>query len=144
MRNIPIALKIMWSLTWTTSFRSQFRLILDNLQRHQILVDNEVRAEDIVQSQIARQEALDRFLESQAREGKRRRVALFNLLEPANTSTEDDTYQKAISKNPSTGNWLLETKEIKEWIHGKGKFIWLTGKPGAGERFLSIARPFVQ
>lgn len=133
--NYTTALKIMWSLTWTTSFRSQFRLILDNLQRHQILVDNEVHAEDIVQSHIARQEALVQFLEIQATERKKRKVALFNLLEPADTSTEDDKYQKAISKNPNTGDWRLETKEMKEWIHGKGKFIWLTGKPGAGERF---------
>lgn len=124
----------MWSLTWTTSFQSQFRLILDNFQRHQTLVDNEVHAEDIVRSHIARQEALDQFLEIQATERKKRKVALFNLLEPANTSTEDDKYQKAILNNPDAGNWLLETKEMKEWIHGKGKFIWLTGRPGAGER----------
>lgn len=128
------ALKIMWSLTWNTSFGSRFRLILDNLQRHQILVDNEAHAEDIVKSHIARQEALDRFLEIQTRERKKRKVALFNLLEPANTSTEEDKYQKAISKNPNAGNWLLETKEMKAWIDGKGKFIWLTGRPGAGER----------
>lgn len=128
------ALKIMWSLTWTTSFQSQFRLILDNFKRHQTLVDNEVHAEDIVRSHIARQEALDQFLEIQATERKKRKVGLFNLLEPANTSTEDDKYQKAISNNPNAGDWLLETKEMKEWIHGKGKFIWLTGRPGVGER----------
>lgn len=128
------ALKTMWSLTWSTSFRTKFRLTLDNLHRHQDLVDNEVHAEDIVQSHMARQEALDQFTASQTRERKQRKVTVFNWLAPGNTSTEDDEYQRAISKNPNAGNWLLETREMKEWIYGKGKFIWLVGRPGAGKR----------
>lgn len=129
MLTLLTAWKVVFSLTWTT-FESRFGLILSNLKRHQSLVDSEARAEDIVQSHKAREEEKKRIEKLQKDEMIRRMKEVVAWLEPVNT---DDRDKATALKSPGTGIWLAGTKEVKEWINGKGKLIWLTGKPGSGK-----------
>lgn len=128
---LKIAWKIVFSLTWDT-FGNRFDLILSNLQRHQQLVDNEARAEDIERSHTARQDALKYFEKSKERDRDEKVARVFNWLNPANIEAEKDKI--ATTRTPGTGNWILEVNEVKEWVEGKGKLIWLTGKPGSGKK----------
>jgi hypothetical protein len=122
---------IIFHLTWT-SFEDQFGPILRNLQRHQTLVDNEARAEDIIQSQKAREEELKRAEERQLDDMHRKLKDIFDWLEPVNIV--DRREKCGHMKQDGTGKWLIESKDIKDWITGKGKqSVWLTGKPGSGK-----------
>lgn len=107
-------------------------------------MDNEARAEEIEQAHTARQEALKQFKVFQERNRNERMMAIFDWLNPTNIEADKD---KVITKkSPGTGNWLHEAKEIKEWIQGKRKFIWLTGIPGSGKRLdtiLSYSKTFI-
>lgn len=121
----------MFSLVWA-SFETRFGLILRNLQRHQALVDNEARAEDIIQSQKAREEELKRAEERQLDDMHRKMKEIFDWIKPVNIV--DHREKCGYLKQDGTGDWLIRSKDIQDWITGKGKqSIWLTGKPGSGK-----------
>ncbi|KAK8232542.1 hypothetical protein HDK90DRAFT_555636 [Phyllosticta capitalensis] len=38
---------------------------------------------------------------------------------------------------PGTGQWFLQSEEFKAWRRRDKKYLWVSGKPGAGKSFLS-------
>jgi DNA replication protein DnaC len=120
---------MVFSLLWNT-FESRIDLTLRNLQRHQTLIDNEVSAEEIEQSHIAREKALEQYEEGMRDKQTQRKKILFDWLQPPEMETAKDRSFEL--KTPGTNDWLLHSKEVENWFSGKHHAIWLTGKPGAG------------
>lgn len=95
-------------------------------------MDKEVHAEDIIQSQKAREEELKRIEERQLDDMHRKMKDIFDWLKPVNVVDRREKYGHL--KQDGTGKWLIKNKDIKNWITGKGKqSVWLTGKPGSGK-----------
>ncbi|KAF4432131.1 hypothetical protein F53441_13850 [Fusarium austroafricanum] len=42
-------------------------------------------------------------------------------------------------RQPTTGTWLLESKELKDWLATSGSRLWLKGIPGGGKTILAGA-----
>ncbi|RBR20104.1 uncharacterized protein FIESC28_05383 [Fusarium coffeatum] len=38
---------------------------------------------------------------------------------------------------PTTGNWLLESEEVKNWFHTPGSLLWMNGIAGGGKTILA-------
>lgn len=125
------AWKQIFKSLWCT-FEDTFGKIVRNLERHQILIDNEAAAAHIVAEHEAREEDLRAKKE---REKDREILHLRYLkewLDPVD-------YQACLTKLgcpcPATGNWLVEDKDVKVWLDVKDKakrLLWLTGIPGSG------------
>ncbi|KAF8244003.1 hypothetical protein K440DRAFT_589065 [Wilcoxina mikolae CBS 423.85] len=131
------AWKIFFSLAWN-DFETRFGNILENIQRHQNLIDYEARAEDIIESQKARENA-QKLLEKKTRERQtKRKKACADWLSPADVDTTKDNASQ--EKTPGTSEWLLNSREMTEWLDGdpnSNAVIWLHGIPGAGKTVLS-------
>ncbi|KAF8545104.1 hypothetical protein BDD12DRAFT_977275 [Trichophaea hybrida] len=131
------AWKIFFSLAWN-DFETRFGNILENIQRHQNLIDYEARAEDIAESQKARENA-QKLLEEKTRERQtKRKKACADWLSPADVDTTKDNASQ--EKTLGTSEWLLNSREMTEWLDGdpnSNAIIWLHGIPGAGKTVLS-------
>lgn len=127
-----LAWKIFFSTAWN-DFETRFSNILENIQRHQNLIDYEARAEDIIESQKAR-EIAQKQLEEATRERKtKRKKDCADWLSPADVDTTKEKASQA--KTPGTSEWLLASGELTAWLDGdpnSNTIIWLNGIPGAG------------
>ncbi|KAF8241747.1 hypothetical protein K440DRAFT_608219 [Wilcoxina mikolae CBS 423.85] len=123
-------------LAWG-DFQSRFGYIVDNIRRHQQLIDSEACAEEIDQAHRARELAREQLEESLRQAQMKRRKECANWLSPADMETDKDTASRV--KTPGTTEWLLRTRELKDWIHGGQavRAVWLSGIPGAGKTVLS-------
>lgn len=111
--------------------------IVEDMKRHQKLVDLEAQAEDIERSQRERDAYKTAELEkAKAKVAKDRKACLTWLgadeIHPRQMK-EDALHRRA----PSTGSWLLKSEELRGWLTEKNH-VWLHGKPGAGTYLLDI------
>lgn len=127
---------IIFSLSWA-DFETRFRQLLNNMQRHQQLIDNEAQAEAINAAQIARetdQETLEEKLKE--RLARKRKECGIWLASADASSLKDEAVQK---RTRGTGRWLLNSVELNEVFNGKAH-LWLHGKPGAGELYFRTGK----
>ncbi|CAK7201606.1 hypothetical protein SEUCBS139899_004314 [Sporothrix eucalyptigena] len=140
-----------WKLFFLTSwgrFQRRFDALLENMQRHERLVDWEANARDIAASQALREELRDWRRESDARlaaaeheTAARQFAALLSWLKA------DDADQLAVfetlavegARFPGTCSWLLQHTLIKAWLRhsAEGSLMLLKGPPGAGKSVLA-------
>jgi hypothetical protein len=105
---------------------------VENIRRHQKLIDNEARAEDIDESHKAREIAREKLEESMRQRQMKRKKACAEWLSPADVETARDHASGA--KTSGTSMWLIESQQMNDWVdvnHGAGA-VWLSGIPGAG------------
>jgi hypothetical protein len=120
-----------FSLAWK-DFGARFEHIVENIRRHQKLIDDEARAEDIDESNKARKFAREQLEESMREKQTKRKKACAEWLSPADMDTIRDNASGA--KTSGTGVWLLSSREMKDWldVNHDARAIWLSGIPGAG------------
>lgn len=121
---------------WRT-FEDSFGVILNNLNRHKDLIDNEATAAHISAAYEDRKAAL---LEDQRRQNNRDREYIQELrawLAPTCYGVEESNCRDIRNQYPNTGNWLLGDDKFKAWLDPRAamngfSFLWLTGIPGSG------------
>ncbi len=129
------AWKNLFHATWK-SFRTEFEYLLKNLNRHKRLVESQASLVEYEQSQAARLVAQSRFKEIAKAEKGRRRIAVTEKLHASSSVAEHENAVEIRSEYPSTGSWILQRDQMKEWMKPEttdGSFLWLSGIPGAGE-----------
>ena len=129
----------------------RLEFILESLRKHRDLIDQEANAIDIVEAKawrskqleeiqrrrVERAEDLDRMEGERLSRQIREAVAWLGANEE-----QEDTLAKLLRAHDSiNSHWSLTTPTILSWIEQgrENLYIWLNGKPGAGEcRLTSI------
>lgn len=139
-------------------FKSRFRHILGDLQRHKSLIESHANIIQIQEAQEARdatkdvfskllhdntlqvQEALaareathDSFMKVFQSNRDNQHVFVQNWLSPVNVKVDQEGY--IAMRHGDTGQWILNNDAIKSWMDPNDQtmpIVWLTGIPGAG------------
>ncbi|KAI1669942.1 NACHT domain-containing protein [Pyrenophora tritici-repentis] len=140
-----------WRLLFMTSwgrFQRRFSNILEELDRHGKLVDQQANALNIAAMVQMRQENLEwreKSLEKISREEKvqasKEYRAILSWLKV--DETEQTQIIEAISdeemKYPHTCSWLMNDTKIVSWLRNKPEqpLLWLQGNPGCGKSVIA-------
>jgi len=63
------------------------------------------------------------------------RSKILNWLGGSDPSTNYNAARKTHEEN--TGDWLLQSEQLRSWMDANGQIMWLTGIPGAGKTILT-------
>ncbi|KAL4905604.1 hypothetical protein BDW74DRAFT_167782 [Aspergillus multicolor] len=118
--------------------RDHISLVKTHIERHTLLMRNEVRLEHIREEHEARLRSLKHF---RAAEDSHRLQQYHAIKTDFNPRAYDDKlhwYHGRVCKG--TGTWLLEDDAFKKWMDTASKtsrVLWIQGIPGAGKTFLA-------
>lgn len=64
--------------------------------------------------------------------------AVRDWIAPTETETDHNNICRDRSKYQNSGEWILDSTQIKEWMHvdhgeSSGSILWVNGRPGAGK-----------
>ena len=123
----------------------RFEFILESLRKHRDLIDQEANAIDIVEAKAWRSKQLEEFQRRRVEraedldrmEGERlsRQIREAVAWLGANEEQEDTLAKLLRAHDSINSHWSLTTPTILSWIEQgrENLYIWLNGKPGAGE-----------
>lgn len=129
---------------WKT-FDSRFQAILQSLRKHRDLIDQEASTISIVEAKIWRGQQLEQIRQWRAEQAKHLDQADRQRLSAQTreavmwfgASQEQDDIFVRLSRacNNSNDHWALREPNILSWLDQSrdNQFLWLHGKPGAGE-----------
>ncbi|KAK4243691.1 hypothetical protein C7999DRAFT_44542 [Corynascus novoguineensis] len=140
-----------WKLLFLTSwarFQRRFDNILEDIERHEALIDLEANARDIAEGRQLRQdirlwreESLDRIRQLDEEQMAKQYKAIMSWLKA------DESDQLAIfesisaegAKHPGTCGWILKTPKVSSWLQKRREtaMLWLQGSPGTGKSAMS-------
>lgn len=118
---------------------------MESLRKHRDLIDQEANAIDIVEAKAWRSKQLEeiqrRRVERAEDLGRMEREGLARQVREAvawlgASEEQEDTLAKLLRAHDSMdSHWSLATPTILSWIEQgrENLFLWLNGKPGAGE-----------
>lgn len=135
-------------LTSWGRFQWRFDNILEDLDRHGKLIDEEANARNIAAASQMRQEirawreeSIDQVKRDEERQAAKEFQSILSWL------TVDEIEQIQIfettsdegTKFPGTCSWLLKNEKIKSWLQKKPDppFLWLQGNPGCGKSVIA-------
>jgi hypothetical protein len=124
--------EIGWKIAFSAAcrdFDDRFRHVLDNIRRHQHLIDTEAQAQEIEEAHRTRQIMENKLEEFIREKNSHRKTLCAEWLSPADIETPKLRALK--SRTKGTNEWLLKLPEMITWKQGS-HHLWLTGKPGAG------------
>ncbi|PMD44746.1 hypothetical protein L207DRAFT_552817 [Hyaloscypha variabilis F] len=140
-----IALKFFSASRWRIIFEAMWpkqqdkiRVVMSHIERHTLLMRNEVRLEHIREEYDARLRALEHFEKTERSHLRQEYNTIKEAISPR--TYEDELYRIRGRICEGTGKWLLRDATFAEWIDGSEKPtkpIWLQGIPGAGKTYLS-------
>ena len=119
---------------WKT-FDTQFRTILDSLDRHKALIESEKGTLAIGEARKAREIAEDHSTRAVERERKDRLRLLVERLKPADYARDQHAALKEWRRSQS-GQWLWQHQDFQLWSDLNAKcnpLLYLHGIPGAGK-----------
>ncbi|UKZ47926.1 hypothetical protein TrVGV298_002161 [Trichoderma virens] len=140
-----------WKLLFLTSwgrFQRRFDNILEDMKRHETLIDREANARNIAEAREMRQEirrwreqSLDQLTSLDGEEAAKQYQSIISWL------NMDESDQLAIfesistegRKHPGTCSWVLKNSKISSWLQRKQdtSILWLQGTPGSGKSVIS-------
>ena len=144
---IIIAWKMMFDSLWK-SFDLRFNMILESMRKHRDLIDLEANANNIVEAKLWRTTQLEhitrwRLEVSEATKRAEIERAASHVREAsvwlkASQTQEDRLDRLSASVSNASNKWILDQDKISSWMNHDAKytFVWLHGKPGAGELFI--------
>ncbi len=118
-----------------SAFEDQLDFIIERLQRHARLVDIEAQAADFLEAANFRKHAYKEFENQQEYQQEQQLLSLRTWLSPYLTPESDlDRLGTTAAECPTTGQWLLDNVEFKNWLgNSQSKpVLWLSGIPGSG------------
>ncbi|KAI0543263.1 hypothetical protein GGR58DRAFT_519395 [Xylaria digitata] len=140
-----------WKLLFLTSwgrFQRRFDDILENLKRHESLVDKEANARNISEERQMRQEIrdwrrenIDRIEQLEKDEAGKRYHSIASWLK-VDDSGQQQIYDSLHSEGqsyPGTCTWSLKNKSVQLFLQKKPvpQVLWLRGVAGSGKSVLS-------
>ncbi|KAL2147650.1 hypothetical protein VTI28DRAFT_8104 [Corynascus sepedonium] len=140
-----------WKLLFLTSwarFQRRFDNILEDIERHEALIDLEANARDIAEGRQLRQdirlwreESLERIRRLDEEHVAKQYKSIISWLKA------DESDQLAIfesisaegAKYPGTCSWILKTPKMSSWLQKRREppMLWLQGSPGTGKTVIS-------
>ncbi|KAK4142687.1 uncharacterized protein C8A04DRAFT_13001 [Dichotomopilus funicola] len=138
--------KVLFMTTWGR-FEREFNIILDNLTRHQDLIDKEVNAHNIIEARAMREtlkswraECLDHLVKDQKQLTVKQLqgVMTWLRLDESDQIVLFDSLDKVGEKNPGTVNWILKKPQVASWLGPTPDtpFLCLQGAPGTGKSII--------
>ncbi|KAL7948124.1 chromatin remodelling complex Rsc7/Swp82 subunit domain-containing protein [Trichoderma barbatum] len=140
-----------WKLLFLTSwgrFQRRFDNILEDMKRHEALIDREANARNIAEAREMRQDI--RRWREQSREavtnldGEEAAKQYQSIVSWLNMDESDQlAIFESIStegrKHPGTCSWVLKNIKINSWLQSKPdtSVLWLQGTPGSGKSVMS-------
>ncbi|RAK81216.1 NACHT domain protein [Aspergillus fijiensis CBS 313.89] len=118
--------------------RDRINLVKTHIERHSLLMRNEVRLEHIREEHEARLKALEHF----KAEERAQRLQQFHVIKTdVNPRMYDDKLNWCHGRIcDGSGAWLLRDRAFTRWLNfsaGTPSVLWLQGIPGAGKTFLA-------
>ena len=126
--------KQLFSATWK-QFDSRFGVLLENMRRHQVLVETQGGLVEFEQAKNERLLAERRYNTIQEQEMFHRQTFLHSWLSPANTVDDQERCAEIRSGRFATGRWLLKSDKFRSWFDmgsAPSPILWINGIPGAG------------
>lgn len=114
--------------------KDKIDVVATNIERHSLLLRNDVRLEHVKQEHEARLRALDHFDRTQKALRKQEFRAIKADISPIDHGRKLDSIKA--QKCPGTGKWLMREKSFEKWMDISNKdsrILWLQGIPGAGK-----------
>ena len=140
-----------WKLLFLTSwgrFQRRFDNILEDMMRHEALVDQEANARNIAEAQKMRQdirtwreeslEQVGRLEEEQAAK-QYQSIMSWLKVDESDQLTIFDSISAEGTKYPGTCGWTLKNPKVSSWLQRKPDtpILWLQGTPGCGKSVIS-------
>lgn len=140
-----------WKLLFSTSwgrFQRQFDNILDDMKRHEDLIDRLVNAIDISEARQIRQELSswrEQSLQKITLEDKEQSAKEFYAtqswlrMDERDQLTIFDSIAGQGTKYPGTCGWIMNNAKFKSWLQSSPQtpILWLSGIAGSGKSVIS-------
>ncbi|KAI8630510.1 hypothetical protein F5Y19DRAFT_48326 [Xylariaceae sp. FL1651] len=140
-----------WKLLFLTSwgrFQRRFDHILDDMKRHEKLIDKEANVRNISEARKMRQEVRDwreqnleqiKRLEIEDAGKQYHSIVSWLKVDESDQQTTYDTLLSEGQKHPGTCDWVLKNKKMRSFLQRKPttQVLWLQGAPGSGKSVLS-------
>lgn len=141
-----------WKLLFATSwgrFQRQFNNILENMKRHEDLIDREANAHNISEAYQMRQElyawreeSKERLLLQDKEQSAKEFQAIRSWLQV--NEAEQPTILESVSEQGNlryqgTCEWIFNNAKIKAWLRqpSQTQILWLSGTAGSGKSVIS-------
>ncbi|KAF2647160.1 hypothetical protein K491DRAFT_644350 [Lophiostoma macrostomum CBS 122681] len=130
-------LRIVFEALWPRQ-RDKIKIVGKHIQRHALLLRNEVRLEHIQAEYNSRIRALDHFEKSEASHLRQEYHSLRTSVAPR---TYEDKLQYLDDHScHEAGTWLMKHKNFRNWVDttkSSSAVLWLQGIPGSGKTHLA-------
>ncbi|KAJ5740685.1 hypothetical protein N7493_000557 [Penicillium malachiteum] len=123
--------KLLFESVWP-KHKSKIDVVISNIERHGLLLRDEVNLEHISNAHQARLVDLDNWQRNFQCQERQEFHEIESFISPRLYDDEHDRFQRSICEN--TGAWIRRDKTIKKWLdplQSAIKIIWLQGIPGA-------------
>ncbi|KAK3940960.1 hypothetical protein QBC46DRAFT_259770 [Diplogelasinospora grovesii] len=140
-----------WKLLFLASwgrFERRFDNILEDMQRHEDLIDREASALNIAEGRRMRQdirtwreESLEKIghLEEEQAEKQYQSIMSWLKVDESDQLAIFDSISTEGSKYPGTCGWIVKNPKVSAWLQRKPEpaMLWLQGSPGSGKSVMS-------
>lgn len=119
------------------NFQSDFGILLQQLRRHQRLLESQANIIHFEESLKARETAEVLLKESREAEKKRQTDVVRAWLASPNVEIDQQTHQAVRKQSPDSGSWLLTAPKFRSWFDPdfcSTPLLWINGIPGAGKQ----------
>ncbi|KLO93164.1 uncharacterized protein LW93_6158 [Fusarium fujikuroi] len=129
--------KVFFESLWPAR-RAEIQVIAENIEKHRLLLCNEITLNDILEAHTARKKALEHYAETREFQERQDFHSMETYIHPP--SYDEDLDRIRNTRCGGTGSWLVQDQQFVSWSEGKEKssqVLWLQGIPGAGKTFLA-------
>ncbi|KAF5700224.1 nacht domain-containing protein [Fusarium mundagurra] len=129
--------KVFFESLWPAR-RAEIQVIAENIEKHRLLLCNEITLNDILEAHTARKKALEHYAETREFQERQDFHSMETYIRPP--SYDEDLDRIRNGRCEGTGSWLVQDQQFVSWAEGKEKssqVLWLQGIPGAGKTFLA-------
>lgn len=139
--------KLLFITTWGR-FQRRFDNIIEDMKRHESLIDQDANARNIAEAQRMRddvrawrEESLLKLKQHEEEEASRQFYSVMSWLK-ADESEQLGIFESLLrqgNKYPGTCDWAIKNKKISSFLQPKptNPVLWLQGAPGVGKSVLS-------
>ncbi|KAK7987389.1 kinesin light chain, partial [Apiospora arundinis] len=136
-----------WKLLFVTSwhrFQRQFGHILEDMKRHEDLIDKEANAHHIEEMRAWREESAKKFEQAENEQSAKQYESIISWLkvDEADQINLLDTLYREIEKYDGTCSWVLENEKMKTFLKDgttDTPALWIQGTAGTGKSVLSAS-----
>ncbi|KAF5643189.1 nacht domain protein [Fusarium sp. NRRL 52700] len=120
--------KVFFESLWPAR-RAEIQVIAENIEKHRLLLCNEITLNDILEAHTARKKALEHYAETREFQERQDFHSMETYIRPP--SYDEDLDRIRHSRCEGTGSWLVQDQQFVSWAEGKDKspqVLWLQGK----------------